>query len=615
MPRLRITLRGHLLVAGGQSSDLGIDLSTARRFDGQRWVPYIPATALRGAVRIQLEALLAGDQRPGTDPYRMDRKGATGNFQDSVARLFGFSGRTGERDGAGEGALRFSDALPIDGELAASAFGVRPGVQLEDYTASAEDKKLYFREVAEVTSEPLVFQASLAVDRSKLQPDDLDALRAAVETTESIGAGKSKGGGDVSIDWLEEDDDSGARVEGASTGATRARLLLTLLEPAHFGDGGPHRNHHATRSYVPGATLRGAIAWALLRAGRTQPDSAGFRSLFLEGPSASFGDGLLVHDPSREPILLPATARESRARKELRDVLVSELARERVNRVLEENGTGIYLRTDDGDDRLDPVSHARPASGLVRRTRTRVSIDRWTGTAEDGRLFSIEQLEPWLSSKDGDSARPARFVSWVERLNQDAADLLAQIAGLPILVGAGRNHGLGLVQVEVRFEKEPVVEPLKTIKDLGRRIDEQAAQYADLTGCSAPGPARRLPLVLVALSDYVSTARGDAAHPLAEPEALTLGYGSFEPVRRFLNPGSSGGYDQRPKKGSPLKDLMPAVGAGSVFVYDVAEDGLADLLARLLPLLRRGVGQRTDSGCGRFGLFETRAAKENADDQ
>lgn len=616
MPRLRITLRGHLLVAGGHSLDLGIDLSTARRFDGRRWVPYIPATALRGAVRIQLEALLAGVRRPGTDPYRVDREKITGTpgFEDSVARLFGFSGPTGRRDGAGEGALRFSDALPVDGELAASAFGVRPGVQLEDYTASAEDKKLYFREVAEITAEPLVFLASLAVDRSRLKDGDLDALRAAVETTESIGAGKAKGGGDVAIDWLEEEDDFGARVEGSPAGATRARLLLTLLEPAHFGDGGPHRNHHGTRSHVPGATLRGAIAWALIRADPTCPDTAGFKSLFLED-AASFGDGLLIHDPNDEPIVLPATARESRARKELQDVLVSELARERVNRVLEESGTGIYLRADDGEDRLDPVSHARPALGLVRRTRTRVSIDRWTGTAEDGRLFSIEQLEPWLSSEGEGPARPARFVSLVEGLNQDAADLLNQIAGLPILIGAGRNHGLGLVRMEVRFENDPAQEPLRKVRDLGRRVDEQAAQYAALAGCSPPVPSGTLPFVLVALSDYVPTARGDAAHPLAEPEAMTLANGAFEPARRFLNSGWSGGYDQRPKKGAPLKDLMPAVGAGSVFVYELPEEGLAHLLAPLLYLLRRGVGQRTDSGCGRFGLFETLALKENADDQ
>ena len=70
MPRLRITLNGPLLIAGGQASPLGVDLSTAQRFDGMDWMPYIPATALRGAVRIQLEALLTGTQRPVVGPYR-----------------------------------------------------------------------------------------------------------------------------------------------------------------------------------------------------------------------------------------------------------------------------------------------------------------------------------------------------------------------------------------------------------------------------------------------------------------------------------------------------------------------------------------------------------------
>jgi hypothetical protein len=52
------------------------------------------------------------------------------------------------------------------------------------------------------------------------------------------------------------------------------------------------------------------------------------------------------------------------------------------------------------------------------------------------------------------------------------------------------------------------------------------------------------------------------------------------------------------------------VGAGSIFVYALAEGDLQTTLERLLPLLRRGVGERTESGCGRFGLFEPETAKE-----
>ncbi|MCP4660334.1 MAG: hypothetical protein GY856_33455, partial [bacterium] len=69
MPRLDITLNGHLLIAGGQASALGVDLATTRRFEGGCWVPYIPATAVRGAVRIRLESLLRGRRHEVAGPY------------------------------------------------------------------------------------------------------------------------------------------------------------------------------------------------------------------------------------------------------------------------------------------------------------------------------------------------------------------------------------------------------------------------------------------------------------------------------------------------------------------------------------------------------------------
>src|SRR3954464_3453212 len=167
MPILEITLQGHLLVAGGEVSSSGADLATARRRHGGRLVPYIPATALRGAVRIQLEALLkgGGQDHEVVEPYPFDVPAGQPppDLQSSVARLFGFSAPTGKRKGSGEGALRFSDAIPVDLARAEGALRVRPGVELKNLTATAEDQKLFFREVAEVSSEPLVFRAHLTV--------------------------------------------------------------------------------------------------------------------------------------------------------------------------------------------------------------------------------------------------------------------------------------------------------------------------------------------------------------------------------------------------------------------------------------------------------------------
>ena len=67
--------------------------------------------------------------------------------------------------------------------------------------------------------------------------------------------------------------------------------------------------------------------------------------------------------------------------------------------------------------------------GLVRRVRTRVAIDRHTGTSADGKLFSIEQVEPWLAPEDeSEESRRTTFVAWVEGLTPPAAALLTATA-------------------------------------------------------------------------------------------------------------------------------------------------------------------------------------------
>ncbi|HSS76809.1 MAG TPA: RAMP superfamily CRISPR-associated protein [Thermoanaerobaculia bacterium] len=606
MPTLEITLQGHLLVAGGQASDLGVDLSTARRFDGQDWIPYIPATALRGAVRLQLEALLHGTDQPAAGPYPID---TAPRPNDLVARLFGQSGPLRKRGGSLEGALRFGDALPVDPAAALRALSVRPGLEIDDDLASAAQAKLFFREVAEMAAEPLVFRAPLQL--GKAEGSDVEMLRAATETTDAVGAGKSKGGGAVSIRWLEEGDLGGTRVLGDADTAERARLVFTLTEPAHFGDGGPFGNHHATRLYIPGTTVRGAVAWALLREKKLVPESAEFRALFLdEAQPVSFGDALLALDPLAEPTVAPATRRQRRGLAEHHDdILVRELARERVNEIL--GGQGVYLRADDGDDRFDAV-HARPDEELIRRRRTRVSIDRATGASAEGKLFSIEHLEAWLlpgaradrgDGRDETERRPTTFVSVVEG-PASALRHLALLERIPVLIGAGRNRGLGQVALEVRFEAAPPAAGIGAVRAFAAEIDRCAAQLVRRTGLPiaaagfASGP---LPLALVALSDFVAT-DPEAPHPLAEPALNDFGLANLKPVRMFLQPGASGGYDQTPGR-APLKELVPAVGAGSVFVYLVEEALLERVLGELLITLLHGVGRHRVGGCGRFGLF------------
>jgi CRISPR/Cas system CSM-associated protein Csm3 (group 7 of RAMP superfamily) len=614
MPRLEIIVHGHLLVAGNQDLALGVDLTTARRLhpESQSPVPYIPGTALRGAVRLQLEALLAGTGEPDVDPYPLDREvpPAPEKLGGPVARLFGYSGRSGERTHAREGCVRFEDALPKDPERAVQALSVRPGLEIEDYSATAADHKLFFREVAEISAEPLVFEAQLDIGPDA-QEDDIEYLQAAVETTDALGAGKSKGGGFVQIRWLDEPPAPPAsNIQGDPATATRARLVFTLREPAHFGDGGPQGNHHATRTHVPGATIRGAVAWSLIRSGVDPEQDPGFRKLFVGEGAASFGDALLVPEDEKEPRIVPATSRKRRVTGARRDILVTELARDRVNRVVEDSG--LYLRADDGAARFDPEK-ARPANGLVRRIRTRVSIDRHSGASADGRLFSIEQIEPWIPGENAkepgenekEQPRPVRFSAWVEGLDAPGAQLLAQVAERPVLLGAGRNHGLGKADLAIVFERDPDPEEAeRRVLALTDRLDRETCDLATRAGLATPlDDNGRIVLALVALTDFVPSDQNHP-HPLAELASITTGDGESALVRSFLlSQGATGGYDQRHKEGA-LKDLQPAVGAGSVFVYEIPREDLSDRLRLLLPRLRRGVGGSIESGCGRFGVFE-----------
>lgn len=638
MPLLEIELQGPLLVAGTRSPALGVDAATARRFHEGRWVPVIPASALRGAIRVQLEALLLGAGRRATSPYPFDGEGdgAANRAQslappavpdDPVSRLFGYSARRGQRSGGDNGCLRFGDGLPIEPERAAAAFGVRPGVEIDDLTGAAADRKLYFREVADGSGGALRFVAKVDVE-SDAREDDLELLRRAAESTIAVGAAKASGGGRMRIRWREEADGSGAvEVAGAPEGARRGRLILRALEPLHFGEGGPIGNYHGTRFYIPGATLRGAVAWALLRAGRVKAEEAAFQRAFVDLDNAlSFGDGLPVVAASDQPAVLPVTRRRCKSTGEVLDVLAAELARERVNRRIQLDGGAMHLRGEASERKVESLT-PRPTMGLLHRVRTRVSIDRLTGTAAEQRLFSIEQVEPWAATPAGGAGHHATFISVIEGLDAATAELLGRLRGVELLVGGRSRHGFGRVAAKLELlpaEASELLlrEAIERTERLGAEVERLEAEYTARTGVAdvrkgvAAGEPL-LPLALVATSEFVGRSAQD--HPLAffSPPGP-------EPVRRFVSPAKAGGYDQRPRDArraggevGALKPLEPVVGAGSVYVYEVPRGGLEEWLRRVLAALRRGVGSRREAGFGRFAIFDwpLQAARASAQEE
>ncbi|CAM2070111.1 RAMP superfamily [Sulfidibacter corallicola] len=629
MVQLDIELHGFLMIAGGKCADGEANRTTIHRRIQGLDVPYIPGTALRGAIRIQTEALLRGAGLDISPPLiRAADIGGSESFDkmaaadaepshptDLVARLFGNSPVDGDLENSHQGRLRFTDALPVDPKEAAARMRTRAGVTLDAYTGSAETRKLFFNHEVGASREPLLFRATL--EHEGLTNDELRILRAAVTSTGAIGGSKGTGGGQVTIHWIDAEESSNRVNHWSDRGyrndpstSSRALITCTMLEPACFGKGRPIGNHHATHTFIHGSTLRGAIAWALLDGKRTTAESDEFTQLFLQDP-ARFGDALPLVDPTQgdldhEPSIRPATVRELRVSSRsgvnlARDFLVDELARVFVNRELK--GRGRWLAPT--WDRYRPDSlPARRAHGIVRRARTRVSLNRFSGTAENHQLFTKEQVEPWMENPFGtrESERRVSFRATISGLRPSSARLLAKVTEVPVYIGAGRAHGMGRMAISLVFLGDaPFGDPAGQVRRLTKRVRKRCGQLADKVGLDKAKIANpRMLLALVARSAFVS--EGSEQHPLHRwPEArLTTQFVSREVV---------GGYNQKPKNArtaneGPQKTLFSAIAAGSVYVYEIEPQALETLVTEALPVVRNGIGKATESGCGRFELFE-----------
>lgn len=302
---------GGPLIGGASTTPYGVHASHAQLPpDGSaEGKPYLPATALRGALREALEAVLRGDGQPacaagsGGDPDEPDPAGppaATGSSDPAeradAGRPTVASTATTQAGSADLAAPAVSTAhricaLGSDGEpcLACRMFGTRrPGIRdgerafsavvLEDATPnnavnwtvrsgvaiardrrSAADQQLVFRRIPEAAGAgPLTFIARGRITEATLAP----YLEAAARATTHIGSGRSRGLAQVelSLQW-DAARPTPAAMALSATGDVRVRVTLT--SPALVGLSIVDDNFRETRKEIPGSTLRGAVGFAL----------------------------------------------------------------------------------------------------------------------------------------------------------------------------------------------------------------------------------------------------------------------------------------------------------------------------------------------------------------
>jgi CRISPR-associated Csx10 family RAMP protein len=585
---LVIELEGALLISGGPTP--GVHSATVRRENG---LPYLPASALKGAIREQLSRL-AGE--------------------DVAGRLLGTNGvgshgEKGSPERPGGGTSRFYVG---DGELisdprlfqSGSAYAVRTQVAIDRQRRRAADKHLYLRDTV-APSPGVVFLAE--ADASRLEPDERAMLANVVKAVFALGAGKSTGLGALRMKLVSAPELGRAlaelKIERCTTSAALAspRPRITLppgedfevnleaVDPLCIGTDRLTGNFLRSRDYLPASTLRGALLTAGIEAlagSSAVADRSGdpaFRRDFLDAETCvRFGDGAICARGTRTPRAFPLTLYgcKSKAAEHGRvDLLLTRylyaLAAEHRHFARPE------LRCHKCGERLAPWRRVAGVTGQ-RRVLTRVGMDRTRGRSEDGKLFSLEILE-----------RDTHFRTVVRGVGEEARPLLEAALNGTIRIGHGRGQGYGRLRcAEVRAldDGEDLASRLEGFDRLARRKLEQLAGRLSLPPKELGGEDRH---VAVWLLGDLMPARDQPSPEEALIAALGL-EGRAEIVAGDLRVDSRGGWDALLHK---PKERRPVLVAGSMALLRTPLE-LAELEERLDPIERRGAGDARELGFG-----------------
>ena len=590
---LRVEFPTGTILVGGHSA-LPVGASSAHAIDAHGR-PVLPATALRGALRENLEAVLRGAGQPacaagsGVDPEHPPADGAgerpctlVEGGRCITCRIFGTRRGAVEPGDRGFSSLILGDAK-LEGEDV--EWSDRQHVAVSRSHRSAEEQRLFMRRA------PWIHRRTMVARGHTVDPELDRYLEVAARATKHLGSGRSVGLARVEIALKGEEVAApriASRPEGVAAGDLRIRVRLespTALGTPHCAD-----NYRDARSEIPGSVLRGAIGFALARALPDPDTHEAFQRLVDEKDGAHFGFSYptaagLEGKAGRMAGPWPVTARACKTKPKEHGVVdtlldrlvvaaisnIGEVAKVRVLGTCTRPGCGAPLRGARG-------SRACPGEPS-RRVVTRLAIDRRTSSALDGALHSCELLEPGNC-----------FEGTIRNVPEEARDLLAGALTLPIHVGRGASSGWGKVSVEV--VEGSALPPL-----LDRVAVFQAAlrRHLKAAGLAVDDVERLVPLTSLAplLPD-----EGDEDGRTALEGALSVVEAWPVIARRFIR---DGGWDQR--AGHPFAEL--AVAAGAVYVARL-KPGICvpDVLEPLRSIERDGIGRRRHQGYGQFIAFD-----------
>lgn len=494
-------------------------------------LPYLTATALKGAIRLEFDAFTRGIGDVKVCEPDADFRGCGTCIS---CRLFGGTKK--------EGKLRFNAAFLEKGEQILRKEirqeirdkGKREGVSISRTLGKAGEGKYFsiltFPNLAGIAD--IVFNTAVDV-RDGLADDEKTYLKAFFaflkRTGIFIGSRKSAGLGHFQIagtlpgDFIEP-----KPVDTSSRELKLFQLTLRALEPLVVGD---LKNRYITNtiSYIPSSTMGGGIGFGMRQNGI---DDSIVEDVFLEKKTLSPFNFYL-----ESPYPDPASMRAKKGEKVQRDILLVDYI--------------INTAVDSGNfETVEPLfknlyrSNLRPVS-ICRKPdttyNTKLAIDRELQKGKDQMLYSIE-----LIAADTSFCGLMIGETWMAKA----------LAGIELLIGGKKTRGFGRTKIE-QVEEISVDELLHWEVPIDTLLRDTAKEY----GIEIPAGRRFFTLDL--LND-LPVEKDKKFKDVLERE-LFAGI-DLKIEKAFPSVILRGGYDYREMREKPLQEK---IGAGSTFLVSV----------------------------------------------
>jgi CRISPR/Cas system CSM-associated protein Csm3 (group 7 of RAMP superfamily) len=542
---------------GGVSIDPAYDAITALDND----LPYLTATAVKGALRMEFEAFARGVEEANGNqgPAKVCdleneelEEGENIKFRGCgkclSCILFG--------GGNEEGKLRFNAAFMDNGDTVLPEEvrkdvlkkGRREGVSISRTLGKAREGSYYstqtFPDLRGTIEISFVTNIDILRELKPGEREFLEAFFAFIKQTGlSMGSGKSTGLGNFKLDvHIPEKFQLPPVFDMSNNQLELFEVTLETLEPLVLG-GLKNQYIIDTLPYVPASTFGGSVGFAF---SRNKVDDDILKALFKEQRRFSTFN-FYIGTPYPKPASLRRPKGKDDEKNEqdimLRDFILKRAIEGEESKFTDENIQKLFKELYKSN--LRPVDVCKKPDTSY---RVKIGIERELQRASEGLLYAMETIPKGKEFKGlviGET--------WaVEALQEKLGELF---------IGGKRMRGYGRTKV-IDVNRMDVNDLIIGNKAVNKQLQNMAEQY----GVKLSKDERRF-FTLDLLFDFSPPAGGTNGKTVGDhfKEMFFDGI-DLEIVKAYIRTISQGGYDFKDKKQKPLKEK---IGAGSTFLVSV----------------------------------------------